>query len=200
MIRGNYSLAKDIRKNELRQKQRLQQRQRTAHRTSVLRDADPKQIYFQIQKLEKTPERDPRQQKRLDKLREDWAFIRKNKLHQDTLEPFLAGIEQERVRDEKEARRLRGKDSVYFNPELNPLGKVPWGVYGNVAERRPFPNVAKPLARKHSYLVDPLIGQLGIQPPKLLPVRFYKEVQNVKGEPKVQSEGAERRGNSKKIP
>lgn len=179
MIRGNYSLAKEVRKNELKQKQKIQQRQKDSHRTTKLLLENPILIFHQIQKLERANDLDVHQQKRLLKLRDDWAFIRKNKLHKDKLDPFLEKQEAQKEAREKEEKKLRGRESIYFNPELNPLGKVPSYSMNAEEPAKTLPNLAKPLKKKHHYPSDPLIAQLGIHPPEGIPPRFYKKVQNV---------------------
>lgn len=179
MIKGNYSLAKEVRKNELKQKQKIQQRQKDAHRTNKLLQENPILIFRQIQKLEKSFDLDTHQQKKLQKLRDDWTYILKNKLHREKLDPFLEKEETLKAAREKEQTKLRGKESIYFNPELNPLGKVPILSLNESETRTTLPNLAKPLKKKHQYPIDPLISELNIRPPKGSPPRFYKNVQNV---------------------
>lgn len=179
MIRGNYSLAKEVKKNEHKQKQKIQQRQKQAHKITSLQEANPILIYFSIQKLEKESNPDAKQQKRLAKLRDDWAFIRKNNLHKDELEPFLA--KQDRIKAEKleDETKLKGKNSIYFNPELNPLGKVPYQISKDSDSKKRMPNLAKPIKNPHKYTPDPIIAQLGITPPDGQAPKFYKSVQNI---------------------
>lgn len=177
MIRGNYSLAKEVKKNELKQKQKIQQRQKLDHKAKSLQDANPILIYYSIQRLENSADLDHHQQKRLAKLREDWAYIRKNKLHQDKLIPFLEKQEKEKQEKLAEKSRLNGKSSIYFNPELNPLGKVPV-IKSNTMSKIILPNIIKPIKHPHTYQPDPLISELGIVPPVGAPPMFYKQVQN----------------------
>lgn len=173
MIRGNYSLAKDVRKSELKQKQKLQQRQKNAHKTNTLLEANPILIYFSIQKLEKSSDLNPHQQKRLAKLRDDWAFIRKNNLHKEKLGPFLEKQDKERVLREAKQNKLKGKESIYFNPELNPLGRVPMDGMTRL------PNLSIPIKKPYTYQPDPIIAQLRIKTPEGQAPRFYKHVQNI---------------------
>lgn len=184
MIRGNYSLAKEVKKNELKQKQRIQQRQKQAHRVTSLQEANPILIYYAIQKLEKESNLDVQQQKRLAKLRDDWAFIRKNKLHKDKLEPFLAKQDKLKAKQLEDESKLKGKDSIYFNPELNPLGRVPYLSTEGSTERQKMPNISKPIKNPHKYAPDPIIAQLGITPPQGNAPKFYKNVQNIQIENK----------------
>lgn len=182
MIRGNYSLAKEVKKNELKQKQKIQQRQKQAHKLTSLNDANPIQIYYNIQKLEKESILDVQQQKRLAKLKDDWAFIRKNKLHKDKLDPFLAKQDQLRAKKIEDENKLKGKESIYFNPELNPLGKVPYLKREGLNEKERMPNLTKPIKKPHKYASDPIIAQLGIRPPEGQAPKFYKKVQNIQAE------------------
>ena len=177
MIRGNYSLAKEVRKNEQKNKQKLQSRQKLQSKREQLSSADPIKIYLQIERLERVSENDHYQQKRLLRLREDWAFIRKHKLHAEKVDLFLAQRQKLKDAKEKAQRKLLGKDSIYFNPELNPLGKVPQP-NRLMGEEPVFPNLAKPLKAPHHHELDPLIREYNITPPEGNPPRFYKLVQN----------------------
>lgn len=173
MIRSNYSLAKEVRQNEVKLKQKIQQRQKHQHKLDKLTRIDPIRLYFQIERLEK----EKNDEKRLKLLKEDWQFIRKNKLHSDKLDGFLEQQKQKKAKQEKDQRRLWGKDSIYFNPELNPLGKVPLDEQGNR-----YPNLTGPLRQKTRYAQDPLIEQLGVRMPEGDPPQFYKSPQNIKVE------------------
>ncbi|WPK27039.1 hypothetical protein PUMCH_004410 [Australozyma saopauloensis] len=178
MIRGNYSLAKEVRKNEQKHKQKLQQKQKNAHLNKTLQDVNPVQLYYQIERLENSTDLDHHQKKRLEKLRSDWAFIRKNKLHKEKIDELLKRIEKDKLAKEKEENRLKGKESIYFNPELNPLGMVPTmsDAVNGLSSR--LPNASKPLKHRTVYQPDPIIAQLNIQPPNGSPPQFYKQVQN----------------------
>lgn len=179
MIRSNYSLAKEVRQNELKQKQKIQQRQKHQHKLEKLTKIDPIRLYFQIEKLEKDNSND----KRLKSLKEDWQFIRKNNLHSDKLGDFLQQQKQKKARQERDQKRLWGKESIYFNPELNPLGKVPRDEQGNR-----LPNLTGPLRHKTEYPPDPLIEELGITLPAGEPPQFYKSPQNIHVEKPKESE------------
>lgn len=164
MIRGNYSLSSEIRKNELKHQSKIQQRQKRQHMMAKLADVDPVRLYRQIERLE----RENDNPKRLRLLREDWAFIRKNGLHKEKVGRFLEQLEAERMQKERDAARLWGSKSVFWNPELNPLGKVPIG----------YDNVTKPVKQRTKYPVDPRVEALGVTLPPGPPPRFYKEVFN----------------------
>lgn len=177
MIRGNYSLAKEVRQNELKQRQKIQQRQKHQHRLQKVQLLDPIRLYFQIEKLEASPV-DNDQQTRLKRLKEDWKFIEKNKLHQEKLRPFLEEQKRKHEAQRKAASKLWGKQSVYFNPELNPLGKVPdvsnllYGVTGTL------PNATLPLKTRKKYEKSPLLDSLQVVMPEGPRPQFYKLVQN----------------------
>lgn len=175
MIRGNYSLAKEVRKNEQRHRQKIQQRQKHNTKLESLKDADPIRLYRQLERLEKEPDLDQYKKKRLARLREDWAFIVKNGLFKEKVDLFLANQKKVKAAEEKEQRRLRGKESIYFNAELNPLGKVPKAADGLPV----YPNLAKPVHERVEYSPDPLVKELNIQPPAGMPPQFYKDVQNI---------------------
>lgn len=181
MIRGNYSLAKEVRKNETRQRQKIQQRQKKEHQLQRLKDVDPIRLYLRLERLKGEPHLDKDQLVQLQKLKDDWAFIEKNQLHKEKLKPFLESQEKKRVQREKEQKKLWAKESIYFNPELNPLGKVP--NISKVGMDVQFPNARVPIKKKTTYSPDPLIAELGIQPPEGEPPRFYKMVQNISIEP-----------------
>lgn len=178
MIRGNYSLAKEVRKNEQKNKQKIQSRQKHQSMLEQLSAADPIRLFFQIERLEKIADLDQHHQKKLLKLRQDWTFIKKNKLHEEKVNTFLENRKRAQDAKEKEQRKLRGKDSVYFNPELNPLGKVP-DVKNVTEDYGHFPNIAKPVKSAFKYDQDPLIQKLNIKPPEGAPPKFYKKVQNI---------------------
>lgn len=170
MIRSNWSLAKEVRQNELKQKQKLQQRQKHQHKLEKLSKADPVRLYFQIERLEKEKSNETR----LKLLKEDWQFIRKNKLHREKLDEFLEQQKEKKAKQEKNQRKLWGKTSIYFNPELNPLGKVPVNENGE-----PFPNLTVPLRQTVKCSPDPLIQELGITLPREPQPQFYKAPQNI---------------------
>lgn len=163
MIRGNYSLAREVRKTELRLRLRLQQKQKDAHLTEKLRAADPARLFFRIQRLEG----DPKSATQLKKLRSEWAFMVKHGIHKEKVEQLEAQQKEKKLQAEKARTKLWGKQSVYFNPELNPLGKVPPG----------YPNTTKPV-KFVKPTPDAKIGELGIELPVGDPPRFYKNVQN----------------------
>lgn len=176
MIRGNYSLAKEVRQNELKQRQKIQQRQKHQHRLQKLLLQDPIRLYFQIQKLEAS--QDDNYKLRLQRLKDDWKFIEKNKLHEDKLRPFLEEQQRKQEAKRKAASKLWGNQSVYFNPELNPLGKVPDLHNLLYVIDGPLPNATLPLKFRKKYEKDPLIDSLGVVMPDGPRPQFYKQVQN----------------------
>lgn len=178
MIRGNYSLAKEVRKNELRQKQKTQQRQKYQYRLEKLTSVDPIKLYLNIERISSQQDLDHHQQKRLKTLKEDWDFILKNKLHQDKVSKFLDEQKKKKLAEEKRQAKLLGKESIYFNAELNPLGKVP-DVSRTSLEGEKLSNLTKVQSHHQSYAPDPLIKQWNIPLPDGPPPRFYKSVQNI---------------------
>lgn len=187
MIRGNYSLAKEVRKNELKQRAKLQQRQKNDHQLQKLSKIDPIRLYFQIQKLEaSTLEHD---QRRLKSLKDDWLFIQKQGLHKEKVNAFLELEKKKQQEKEKAARKLWGRESVYFNAELNPFGKVP-DVTKLPYKLEQLPNIKKP-TRFVKYERDPIIEELGIQVPEGAPPRYYKKPLNTKMPAKATSVNSE---------
>ncbi|SGZ56790.1 CIC11C00000000190 [Sungouiella intermedia] len=179
MIRGNYSLAKEVRQNELKQRQKIQQRQKHQHRLQKLQLQDPIRLYFQIQKLEAS-QPDTDQQTRLKRLKEDWKFIEKNKLHDEKLRPFLEEQKRKQEAKRKAESKLWGKQSIYFNPELNPLGKVP-DVHNILYEiSGTLSNLTLPIKSRKKYEKDPLLESLQVTIPEGPRPQFYKQVQNTK--------------------
>lgn len=179
MIRGNYSLAAEFRKNEQKQQSRIQKRQKHQHKLEKLSSVDPIRLYKQIKSLENNDSRSASENKRLDSLKDDWKFIEKNKLHQEKINSFLKTVDKEETRRLESSKKLWGRKSVYFNPELNPLGKVP--NYQNLEGEfsKPFPNYTMPIKNRKVYERDPLIDALGVTLPPGEPPRFYKQAQNI---------------------
>lgn len=178
-----------MRKTELKQRQKIQQKQKHQHRLQKLQLQDPIRLYFQIQKLE-NGQLDKEQQTRLKQLKDDWKFIEKNKLHQEKLQPFLEEQKRKEELKKKAETKLWGKQSIYFNPELNPLGKVPdvlkllYEIEGTLA------NLTNPMKSKTKYQPDPLIESLGVVLPEGPRPQFYKKVQNITITRKVESQPA----------
>ncbi|KAK6465369.1 hypothetical protein DFJ63DRAFT_18857 [Scheffersomyces coipomensis] len=176
MIRGNWSLAAELKKNERKQQTKVHQRQKDDLKSEKLKDANPIKIYHQIKKLEATNDISDKDKQYLARLKEDWDYIIKHKLHQEKVNTFLAKIEEDEKKRLSNESKLWGSKSIYFNPELNPLGKVP-----SLPGEPTFPNLVKPL--KGQYFkkpkVDPLIASLNVVLPQGEPPRFYKQVQNI---------------------
>lgn len=197
MIRGNYSLAAEFRKNEQKQQSKIQKRQKHQHKLEKLSSVDPIRLYKQIKSLENNDTRSVSESKRLDSLKDDWKFIEKNKLHQENINSFLKTLEKEEARRLESSKKLWGRQSVYFNPELNPLGKVP--NYQNLEGfSKPLPNYTMPIKNRKVYERDPLIDALGVTLPPGDQPRFYKQAQNtetrVSGDIQAKSEVQEEKG------
>lgn len=176
MIRGNYSLSKEVRKNEVRQKQKIQLRQKHQNQLDRLTTADPIKVYFNLQRLSNQSDLDQHQQKRLRTLKEDWAFILKQKLHHEKVTRFLEAEKEKKAARERQEKKLLGSKSVYFNPEWNPLGKVP-DLSNTSFGQGKLPNLQKG-KHNHVYEPDPLIAEWNIPMPEGEPPKFYKMVQN----------------------
>lgn len=168
MIRGNWSLANDLRNEQAKQQLKVQQRQKNKQKHEKLEKIDPRDLYNKIKRLKLQENNDS---KYLKTLEEDWLFIKKNGLHS----AILQQIEEDEERIRLQESTLRGSKSIYFNPELNPLGKVPKNL---INPSKPFRN---DLISHHSYNYpkDPIIDSLDIQFPSGEPPKFYKQVQNV---------------------
>ncbi|EGW33036.1 uncharacterized protein SPAPADRAFT_135605 [Spathaspora passalidarum NRRL Y-27907] len=186
MIRGNWSLAGELRKNERSQQVKVQKRQKHQHKLTKLKDIDPIKLYHRIKNLEDKSEKTERDDNYLKSLKEDWAFIEKNKLHESKIRTFLDQQEKDEKKRKKESTKLWGSKSVYFNPELNPLGKVPQSESLVTKLKHPLTNITTPLKKDQTkkYEIDPLIKQLNIKCPPEDPPKFYKFVQNTT-KPKV---------------
>lgn len=179
MIRRNYNLAGELRNNEKRQQERIRKRQKQQVKYDKLIHTDPIRLYGKIEKLEKEESKSNREEAFLKQLRDDWNFIVKNELHKEKVQSFLSKKQTEDREMEKAKKRLWGQKSIYFNPELNPLGKVPGkGLLKRI--RHELPNFTKPLEPSNyfKYPKDPEIDSMNIVMPKGQPPRFYKSVQN----------------------
>lgn len=179
MIRQNYSLANELKSKERKQQSKVQQRQKRQFMIEKLSTADPIKIFRQIERLELNNDKTERDSLHLKNLKDDWEFIKKNGLHKEKVDFFLIQREQEEKTKTKANNKLWGLKSIYFNPELNPLGKVPGE---NLLEKpiRQLPNHTKPL-KSHvytKYAKDPLIDSLELVLPEGEPPKFYKMVQN----------------------
>lgn len=172
-------MANELRQQEKKHQSKVQQRQKRQLQLKRLQDRDPIKLYWQIQKLEQK-DKVGQEVRYLQRLKDDWKFIVSNKIHKEKVDKFLKNIEEEEKRKKKEQNRLWGQKSIYFNPELNPLGKVPGDGLSNTA-KNPFPNLTKPLKKDmvFHYKEDPDIKSLGIALPEGSPPRFYKLVQNI---------------------
>lgn len=190
MIKGNWSLSSEIRSNERKQQQKIQSRQKHTTKIEKVKDLDPIRLHWRIKRLEEDPDKSERDLKYLKGLKEDWDFIQKNKLHQEKLVPFLEKLSQQQRQKEIENSKLWGLKSVYFNPELNPLGKVPDIEKLTPKPTRPLPNATTPLKHslKFNYEKDPIIDEMNIAMPEGEAPRFYKSVQNTEKPREIKSE------------
>lgn len=170
MIRKNYNLSEDLRKQEKRKQGAIQQRQKRQLQLERAQDTDPIRLYRRIQRLKD----DENSDKKLARLEDEWDFIRKNGIHKEKLEPFLARINEKNERLEQQKSKLWGMKSVYFNPELNPLGKVP-----QIAQTKQLPNATIPLKSKYRHPKDPRTLSMAIPLPPGEPPKYYKLVQNI---------------------
>lgn len=94
MIRGNWNLADEFKKNERKQVSKIQQRQKHQHKLEKLSKTDPIKLYYKIQRLEQQDDKSEQDKSYLESLKEDWSFIEKNKLHENKLKPFLQDIQK----------------------------------------------------------------------------------------------------------
>lgn len=181
MIRKNYSLSAELRKQEGKRQSKIQNRQKHQHRLEKLSNTDPIYLYNKLERAKtNTDNNHSTNVKYLEGLQSDWDFMLKHGLHKDKIESFLKDLHKQNQEKERLRTKLWGQKSVYFNPELNPLGKVPNGDNLSNSIKSPLENYILPLKphlMKH-YDPDPLIRLLGIQPPDEDPPKFYKKVYN----------------------
>lgn len=180
MIRKNYSLADELRKQESKRQKKAQDKQKYNLRHDKLKDVKPRDLYRKIQRVRAIEAKTPNDHKHLKSLEEDWNFMKKHNMHKDELERMEAEAEKEKKQQEIVLKKLWGLKSVYFNPELNPLGKVPNASKLPFKLRGPLANETIPLkpSQKQHIEPDPLIKQYNITPPEGEPPRFYKKVFN----------------------
>lgn len=179
MIRSNWNLADEFKKNERKQVSKIQQRQRHQHKLERLSKTDPIKLYYKIKRLEQQDDKNEKDLSYLETLKGDWEFIEKNNLHSNKLKTFLQDQQKQQREKLKQQGKLWGLKSVYFNPELNPLGKVPDETNLSFKPNQPLQNLTVPLKiKKIKHEPDPLIKELGIGCPSGEPPRFYKLIQN----------------------
>ncbi|RCK67674.1 hypothetical protein Cantr_03081 [Candida viswanathii] len=193
MIRGNWNLADEFKKNERKQVSKIQQRQKHQHKLAKLSKTDPIKLYYRIERLEQQQDKSDKDNEYLQSLKDDWSFIEKNNLHSNKIKPFLQEKQKKEKEKLKQQSKLWGLKSVYFNPELNPLGKVPDVDSLSHQPSQPLQNLTLPLKTKLvKYEPDPLVKELGITCPSGEPPRFYKVIQNTsKSKPKKKKEEEE---------
>ncbi|KAI5955927.1 hypothetical protein KGF54_001429 [Candida jiufengensis] len=181
MIRGNWSLAQEFKQNERKQQSKIQQRQKNQFKLEKLKNTDPIKLFHKIENLKNNPSKTEKDEEYLTKLQEDWSFIEKNGLHQSKVKQLLSDHEKKLKLKQKQETKLWGQESIYFNPELNPLGKVPDLDNLKVKLKEPLKNlIIKNLKNVQKYEPDSLIKELNIKLPKGEPPKFYKYVQNTK--------------------
>lgn len=184
MGKRNWSLALAIKDEERKKYQRTQSRQRHDHLLKKLQNADPEKLYSSLKYHQSR--QDPNS-KVIARLQEEWDFIVKNKLHIQTVASVLA---REQKQTEAE-NKLWGQKSVYFNPELNPLGKPP------TIDSKKLPNIRVPIRNKHKYDPDARIASWGIKVPEGSTPRFYKVILNTE-KPGLKTDTCEKRGTKPK--
>lgn len=197
MIRKSYSLADERRKYEKQLQAKIQKRQKHQHKLSKLEHVDPVRLHGKLRRLEQraSDESDSfseRDAKYLKDLKGDWEFIVANGLHKGIVQGIISKENVIVEKKKEDALKLWGKESVYFNPELNPLGKVPPNL----------PNLTKKAQRvKKEYEDDPKLVELGVRLPEGDAPMFYKAVQNFTTEPSSKGtlESRELQGDAKGI-
>lgn len=169
MIRKSYSLSTELRKSESKRQQNIQSRQKRQDMMSRLVDVDPVKLYYKLQGAKE------HNKSRVKRLQADWDFMINHGLHKTKIERLLANID----RKEAEKHRRHGPKSVYYNPELNPLGLVP--DINALPYSVKLENHTVPLDSKYLtvYKEDPIINKLGIKPPLDEQPRFYKRVNSL---------------------
>ena len=157
-----YSLTDDIRKQERQRQLKIQQRQKRQLQNERALKADPVKLYHQIQRWQTNPPVSDKDKARYTQVKETWDYIIKHELHKEKMAPLVRNLEK--------STTLRGNKLIYYNPELNPLGKVP-SYYPNLPTNDKFKR--NPPSR------DPLIDQLKIEPPLDPQPKYYSKVYNV---------------------
>ncbi|KAG7192299.1 uncharacterized protein KQ657_002018 [Scheffersomyces spartinae] len=165
MGKRNWSLALAIKDEQRKKHHRTQTRQKHEYLLKKVENTDVEKLYGTL-KFHKN-KRDPNT-KLITKLQEEWDFILKNKLHPQAVALILSR-EQKQVEEEN---KLWGRQSIYFNPELNPLGKPP------TIDGKRLPNIKVPIRNKRLYKSDPRIANWAITPPDGVCPKFYKVVLN----------------------
>lgn len=191
MIRGNWSLAQEFKQNERKQQSKIQQRQKHQHKLEKLKNTDPIQLFHKIKNLETKESKSDRDEDYLKSLKEDWAFIEKNGLHKAKIRKFLEDNEKHDRTNLKLKNKLWGGKSIYFNPELNPLGKVPNATNLDEDIEVKLDNLTIPLRNKTHYEPDPVIKELNVKLPPGKPPKFYKLVQNTEKPKKIKGDSSE---------
>lgn len=168
-----YSLTKELRQNEARNRSRIQNHQKHQARVAKLTQGNPVQHYRRMERLKKET-LDGHGKKKLQQLTEDWQFMLKHKIHHEQIQELLASEKQKAEAAHKQRTKLHGRQLVYFNAELNPLGKVP------EVEGQPMPNITIGPKRHRDNKPNPdaRIHQWGITPPPGPRPQFYRKPVN----------------------
>lgn len=169
MIRKNFSLSAELKKAEQKKQLRIQHRQKHEFMMKKLKEANPSKVYERLMAAK-------RDNKKADGLQADWDFILKHGLHKEKVERILEGVKRKHEEEETFRTQNHGPKSVYYNPELNPLGLVPDTKNLPYQLTHRLNNDIKPLKHKTTYEPDPLMEKLKIRPPSLEPPKFYKRV------------------------
>lgn len=191
MIRGNYSLANELKARERKQQAKIQKRQKHQNRIEKLTSIDAWILIKRINRLESKQDRDEKDNKYLKDLKNDIEFMKKNGIQAEKIDEILKNEEEKRREREKADKKLWGSKSIYFNPELNPLGKVPSSGL-SFQLLKPLPNSTKPLKRSMHIKVDcdPIIEKIKPPLPEGPPPKFYKKIFNTEREKVGDSSGA----------
>lgn len=171
MIRKNFSLSAELKKADQKKQQRIQHRQKHEFMMKKLKDANPIGIYERLMAAKRDNKKD-----KIVALQSEWDFILKHGLHKEKVERYLEGVKRKHEEEEAFRTQNHGPKSVYYNPELNPLGLVPDAKNLSYQLVTSLDNVVKPLKHRTTYEADPLMEKLKIRPPSLEPPRFYKRV------------------------
>lgn len=190
MIRGNYSLANELKAKERKQQAKIQKRQKHQNRVQKLTKIDVSILIKRINRLDSKQDRDEKDNKYLKDLKNDIEFMKKNGIQVEKIDEILKKEEEKRREREKADKKLWGSKSIYFNPELNPLGKVP-NSGSSIMLLKPLPNLTKPLKRSMHTKVncDPIIEKIKPPLPEGPPPKFYKEIFNTERRKEDNSSG-----------
>lgn len=180
MFSKNWSFSNELKSKEKKRQEKIQKRQKHDFMVQKLENVDIPKLYYKIQRLEETEKPSIKEIKYLKKLKEDWSFIEKNDLHKEKFQNLISTINETKRKKEENKKRLYGKESIYFNPELNPLGKVPQQENLSIKLLHELPNFKIPLNHEYyfEYEKDESIDELNVVFPEGDPPKYYKIVLN----------------------